>query len=131
MGWLAKHSDTINAIAGNSFQYRSLAEGDEKKTLWNYDSWAYRQTWWYPLSQPEYFSYNIMTWFNLHIMPTGSQVISVNSAFGGMTIYRLQNFIKGEYNGRDCEHVTFHYSLKQANPDFQLVVNPSQIMLMS
>jgi hypothetical protein len=75
-------------------------------------------------------TFNGMLWFGFFIMPVGSPMIPVNSAFGGMTIYKADQFIQGIYDGYDCEHVCFHYSLKKTIPSFQLFLNPSQIMLM-
>lgn len=127
-GWLANHSDTIDAIAGNSFEYKNVTVA-EQKSLWNYDSWAFRYTWWNQLPVLDSMTYNGMLWFGFFIMPVGSRIIPVNSAFGGMSIYKTEQFIQGLYDGFDCEHVCFHYSLKQKIPSFQMVVNPSQIML--
>ena len=62
-------------------------------------------------------------------MPVGLPIIPVNSAFGGMVIYKMDKFKVGTYDGIDCEHVCFHYNLKQNISNFQLVLNPSQIML--
>jgi hypothetical protein len=53
----------------------------------------------------------------------------VNSAFGGMTIYRTEVFLKGVYSGYDCEHVCFHKHLADLGIDFKLGLNPSQIMV--
>lgn len=128
-GWLCRHGDTIDAVAGNSYQYKYVMTND-KKSLWNYDSWAFRYTWWNQLPILDSMVYSGMLWFGFFIMPPGSTILSVNSAFGGMVIYKTQHFIANQYDGYDCEHVCFHYSLKQNNPAFQLVVNPSQRMLL-
>lgn len=127
-GWLARHDNSIDAIAGNSFEYKNVTIA-EQKSLWNYDSWAFRYTWWNQLPVLDSMTFNGMLWFGFFIMPVGSSIIPVNSAFGGMTIYKTKYFCSGAYDGYDCEHVCFHYSIKQAMPTFQLVVNPSQIML--
>lgn len=128
-GWLCRHEDTIDAIAGNSFEYKNVTLEDQK-SLWNYDSWAFRYTWWNQLALLDSMTYNPMLWFGFFIMPVGSQILPVNSAFGGMAIYKNNQFIEGLYGGYDCEHVCFNYSLKQKIPSFQMVVNPSQIMLL-
>jgi hypothetical protein len=128
-GWLARHPDTIDAVAGNSFEYKNVTLANQK-SLWNYDSWAFRYTWWNQLPVLDSMTYNGMLWFGFFIMPVGSPIIPVNSAFGGMTIYKTNQFIQATYDGYDCEHVCFHYSLKQNIPSFQLVLNPSQIMLL-
>lgn len=127
-GWFAQHSDTIDAIAGNSFEFKNVTFPDHK-SLWNYDSWAFRYTWWNQLQLLDSMTFNPMLWFGFFIMPVGSTILPVHSAFGGMTIYKINQFIQGEYDGYDCEHVCFNYNLKQKIPSFQLVLNPSQIML--
>lgn len=127
-GWFANHSDTIDAISGNSFEYKNVTSPDHK-SLWNYDSWAFRYTWWNQLPILNSMTFSGMLWFGFFIMPVGSTILPVNSAFGGMTIYKTNQFVQGTYDGYDCEHVCFHYSLKQNIPSFQLVLNPSQIML--
>lgn len=127
-GWLSKYAGEIDAVAGNSYEYKNVTSS-EYKSLWNYDSWAFRYTWWNQLSQLESSTYDRMLWFGFFIMPVGSRIIPVNSAFGGMTIYKTEQFIQGLYEGYDCEHVCFHYNLKQTLPSFQLVLNPSQIMV--
>jgi hypothetical protein len=131
IGWLSCHSDTIDGIAGNSFSYKIIGDNQTDKSLWNYDSWAFRYTWWHELPNLDSMTYDRMIWFGLFIMPVGSQIIPVNSAFGGMCIYKTHQFIQGDYSGYDCEHVCFNYSLRQQIPSFQLVLNPSQRMLIS
>jgi glycosyltransferase involved in cell wall biosynthesis len=127
-GWFSTHNNTIDAIAGNAFEYKNVTLANQK-SLWNYDSWAFRYTWWNQLPILDSMTYSGMLWFGFFIMPVGSPIIPVNSAFGGMTIYKINSFIQGTYDGFDCEHVCFHYDLKQKIPSFQLVINPSQTML--
>jgi hypothetical protein len=131
LGWLDRRAETIDAVAGNSFSYKIIGENETQKSLWNYDSWAFRYTWWHELPQLSTITYGRMVWFGLYIMPVGSQIMPVNSAFGGMCIYKTNKFLQGKYDGYDCEHVCFNYSLRQAVPSFQLVINPSQIMLVN
>lgn len=128
-GWIGKYAD-IDALAGNSFQIKSIFSADGPLSLWNYDSWAYRPTWWnYSMSSP-LINYDPTLWFGLWVPPVGSSIFLANSAFGGMTIYKTQMFTTGRYSGYDCEHVTFHYSLQKNNANFKLYLNPSQVMLM-
>lgn len=127
-GWFAENFETIDAIAGNAFEYKYVTS-ETNKSLWNYDSWAFRYTWWNQLPQYDYCSYLPMVWFGFFIMPVGSPVIYVNSAFGGMTIYKLSKYVIELYDGYDCEHVCLHYNLKRSLNSFHLVLNPSQIML--
>ncbi len=129
-GWLREHNN-IEAMCGNSFEIKKVFGPQD--SLWNYDCWAYRGTWWhdwqnYPLS--EYQNYNQMGWFGLWILPPGSPPVRINSGFGGCCIYRTKSFIQADYSGDDCEHVVFHYDLYQKNPNFNLCLNPAQVMLL-
>jgi hypothetical protein len=132
-GWMASF-DSISAVAGNSFQYKKglYTEDPERYNLWNYDSWAYRHTWWTDLQvvlpAPEN-TYDSMLWFGLWIPPVGCSPMVVNSAFGGCGIYRSSIYFLADYDDKDCEHVCFHYNLLKKNPLFKLALNPSQRML--
>lgn len=125
-GWLNIH-EHIDAIAGFSFLMKkpSFPNGTTTKydMLTNYDSWAYRHTWWSDTQQS-----GLMYWFQWWIPLVGSPLIHVNSAFGGCAIYKKKYFISGKYSGENCEHVLFHNSIKNNNQSFNLYVNPSQIM---
>lgn len=127
-GWFALHPE-ISAIAGNSYEFKTVTLPNEK-TLWNYDSWAFRHNWWNELPNYRSITYYSMMWFGFFIMPVGGPLLSVNSAFGGMTAYKTSQFLNATYEGYDCEHVCFHYNLKKNITDFQLFLNPSQIMLL-
>lgn len=130
-GWLMQNN-SIGAMCGNSFEYKNIFES-KNLSLWNYDSWAYRGSWWNNLqaSNTAKINFDPMFWFGLQILPVGSSPFRINSGFGGMTIYRNHFFVGGNYSGEDCEHVMFHYNLKQKYPDFHLFLNPSQRMLLS
>jgi len=126
MGWLQNQSH-VSAIAGYSFLEKKITLPNGTKTngeiLTNYDSWAYRQSWWTDTQQV-----GLMYWFQWWIPLVGSPLTHVNSAFGGCCVYRKEYFIKGRYSGENCEHVMFHNYLKNTEPSFQLYANPSQIM---
>lgn len=124
-GWL--YDTNIHAICGNSYQLKNIFSR-EFKTLWNYDSWAYRGNWWID-KQTEIKNYDPMLWFGFWIPPIGSSLIKVNSGFGGMCTYKTKSFLSAQYEGYDCEHVCFHKNLKNILSDFQLFLNPSQGML--
>ncbi len=63
----------------------------------------------------------------------GSRPIKVDSAFGGLGIYKMDHFLAGTYQGLTekgqeiCEHVTFHQSM-QSN-QAELFILPSLINL--
>jgi hypothetical protein len=62
-----------------------------------------------------------------------SKPIPVDSAFGGLGIYRIQAFLDGEYLGMDssgneiCEHVHFHQKL--VSKGHKLFIMPSLVNL--
>lgn len=125
-GWFSS-DNRIKAIAGNSFTVRNIFSN--VSGIWNYDSWAYRGSWWPDMSNYPASSYDPMFWFGLWIPPVGSTPFQVNSAFGGCCIYKSNYYFNGSYDGSDCEHVRFHYSLYKNFTDFQLFLNPSQRIL--
>jgi len=134
-GFFDQHPTMIDAIAGNAFQIKTYPNG--QKSLWNYDSWAFRDSWWDDLDlDPIPQVPQRMLWFGFWIPPVGSPIKKVNSAFGGMAIYKTGLYVEGvygakSYTGRlDLDHAVLHYSLHQQKKDFFLGLNPSQIMLM-
>ena len=61
-------------------------------------------------------------WFHLLMPPIGSQPIPMNSAFGGLCLYRREAYLAGVYEGGDCEHVFHHKAMQKAG--YQLFLNP-------
>ena len=63
------------------------------------------------------------------IYKVGSELVPVDSCFGGMAFYkkRFINGCKYESIDKDCEHVPFHSCLKEKNHG-QMYMNPSQIV---
>ena len=122
-------NSNISAICGNSFQLKIM---NKVMKLWNYDCWAYRNTWWQDLNSTKNpYIDDKMLWFGFWILPVGSAPSVVNSAFGGMAIYYKDVYIQGKYDSLDCEHVMFHWDLTRKIENFSLALNPSQIMLMN
>jgi hypothetical protein len=127
-GHISKNS-FIHAVAGNSFELKTNPQNKDSKYLWNYDSWAFRMNYWDDLHKHiGFFASDPMLWFGYWQPPIGSSLIKVNSAFGGSCIYNYTKYIGATYSGDDCEHVTFHKNLSEIS-DFNLYLNPSQIML--
>jgi len=135
MGIFSHSPDLPISVAGNSYRLTEI-NGTGELMLWNHDSWPYRHSWWYDMdhvkikSSPKNLSINNMYWFGLWIMPIGMTPFEVNSAFGGMAIYRTADYIQGTYVGGDSEHVLFHLSLSKRIKNWQLWLNPSQVMLL-
>lgn len=125
-GWFSQ--DASDGIVGNSFQRKDNTS--LSYTLWNYDCWAYRGNWWNDLQNySDAYDIDPMAWFGLWQPPIGSQPIKVNSAFGGIGIYKTSDYTNSKYEGYDCEHVCFHKNLLMNNSNYRLSINPSQIML--
>lgn len=83
-----------------------------------YDAWAARPTcWWRDRRQEIGF-----VWFSLFLPPVGSPPMPMNSAFGGLAVYRTKAFLAGGYSGEDCEHVTHHRRMSDAG--YQMYLNP-------
>lgn len=61
-------------------------------------------------------------WFHMFMPPVGSDPIPMNSAFGGLCLYRKAAYLAGAYEGGDCEHVFLHRSMQRAG--YQLFLNP-------
>lgn len=122
----------LHALCGNSFQLKD--RGEQKPFLWNYDSWAFRDGHWHDvcLDYNEY-CYNPAARnvnFGLWYPPVGMGPKQINSGFGGMAIYKTESYIQGVYEGLDCEHVRFHWSLYRNVPKFILSIDPAMRMLM-
>lgn len=93
---LIEHSVTVQHADG------SLHPG---KGWVHYDAWALRlnSTW-------DDYTAGHGGWKHQWLPAIGSSPVPVVSAFGGMAIYDTHAYLKGTYDGRDCEHVAFHES---------------------
>lgn len=128
-GWFSENF--ADALAGISLELKNLFS-QTNQHLWNYDCWAYRGSWWEDLQKySSHYGYDPMLWFGFWQPPIGSQPIQVNSAFGGIGIYKTEHYISVQYEGYDCEHVCFHKNLQNKYPNYKLCINPSQLMLFS
>lgn len=110
-----------------------------------YDIWALRHKTWCPndymFEYKEYLiqGYNIPKAYAKSVNPkrlnlkSNSELIEVDSAFGGFGIYKRSSIPKdakyeGLYeNGQQvCEHISFHYSIK--NNEGRIFINPKLII---
>lgn len=74
----------------------------------HYDAWALR------LNSPwDDYTAGMGAWKHLWLPAVGSPPIPVVSAFGGMAVYDTHAYLKGVYDGADCEHVAFHVSMAE------------------
>lgn len=86
--------------------------------LVQYDAWAFRRKGSYArLTTKEA---NHMFW------QRGDPIVEVASCFGGLGVYRIEAMIHCQYDGCDCEHVTFHRAMQNAGLG-RIYLNPSQI----
>lgn len=106
-----------------------------------YDIYALRHKLWCPngydeenafyksMGIPDGISQLVHANFRQITIPINQGLISVDSAFGGMAIYKSEAFFssKGYINPthRECEHVTFHRSIQ--NHGFKIFINPEFI----
>jgi FkbM family methyltransferase len=108
-----------------------------------YDIWALRHRDWCPVDC--WAQYNFLRRFivdekvakyvavysKMAVIPQGSPWIEVDSAFGGLAIYKKKLFSCSSYDGVDdrgeqvCEHVAFHQSLRQQG--YRIFINPQLI----
>lgn len=109
-----------------------------------YDIWALRAAGWnegdcwqeyQELLQtvPQSEAYRIAVTSKMKSISENSKPIRVESAFGGLGIYRTPVFLEGKYLGMDeagneiCEHVHFHETLVRKG--YQLFIMPSLVNL--
>lgn len=92
----------------------------------HYDAWAYRPVWSWR-QRPE-------MWVHYLVPPLGCPPIEVASAFGGLAVYRTEDYLLGRYSGTlfgagDCEHVAFHRSIYNETGKV-MYLNPSSVGVM-
>lgn len=103
------------AMASHSlFVIRSTHEGKPALGLAAYDAYAARLNWWEDL--------RMTGWFHQLMLPVGSPPVPMNSAFGGLCLYRRDAYLSLQYGGGDCEHVIAHRAMQRAG--YQLWLNP-------
>lgn len=90
----------------------------------HYDCWALRLN-----CYLDDYSVGCGGWKHGWLPFVGSPPVPVCSAFGGLCIYRAEDFAQGTYDGSDCEHVTFHASIANKTGK-RLYLNPSQRTVM-
>jgi hypothetical protein len=93
---------------------------DGKRPWCHYDGWAFRWLGWSPRMGP---------WFTFWLPPPGCPPIEVNSAFGGLGIYKTAAYLEAEYSGEDCEHVPFHRRMQEKG--WSIHLNPAQRTVMT
>jgi glycosyltransferase involved in cell wall biosynthesis len=108
-----------------------------------YDIYALRHPWWSPNDWCAQYSfllargmraaraYSVSIYARMIRVREDSEWLEVDSAFGGLAIYRKQAMSSGEYVGlapdgtEQCEHVDFHLQLRRRNR--RIFINPRLI----
>jgi hypothetical protein len=117
LGWFCQmlgesfHRREPGAMASHSLYAREEPGGFGVAA---YDAWAARLSWWEDRRDHN--------WFHMLMPPVGSDPIPMNSAFGGLCLYRREAYLAGVYEGGDCEHVLHHKAMQRAG--YQLFLNP-------
>ena len=90
----------------------------------HYDAWALRLN-----SAWDDYTAGQGGWKHSWLPMVGSPPVPVVSAFGGMAIYDTHAYLKGTYDGSDCEHVPFHVTMAKATGQ-RLYLDPAMRMVM-
>jgi hypothetical protein len=129
IGRLITTPDAVGMASVSLIQHHQMQMGEDKKpTLgigWvHYDAWALR------LNSPfDDYTAGLGGWKHMWIPPVGSPPVPVCSAFGGLAIYDTYAYLRGQYDGTDCEHVPFHRTIKERTGG-QMYLDPSMRMIM-
>lgn len=117
LGWIERVS---SASVGGMASYSLYKITDEKGGIGiaHYDAWAARLNWWRDRRNED----GGTSWFSMFLPPVGSPPIPMNSAFGGLCVYRTEAFLSGGYSGEDCEHVPHHRRMALAG--YEMFLNP-------
>lgn len=109
--------------AGAMASYSILRKTDTSgEVYWaHYDAYAARPMCWWRDRKAEIG----MSWFQHLIPPVGGPPMRMNSAFGGLCLYRTEAYLSARYSGGDCEHVNFHRQMAAAG--WELYLNPGSV----
>lgn len=109
--------------AGAMASYSILRKTAEDGEAWwaHYDAYAARPMCWWRDRKAEIG----MSWFQHLLPPIGGPPMRMNSAFGGLCLYRTPAYLAGRYGGGDCEHVVFHRKMAEAG--WELYLNPGSV----
>lgn len=130
IGWLVELPGAYGMASVSLMQMPVIAADRDgnvhQRAEWmHYDAWALRlNSYW------DDYTNGCGGWKHHWLPPVGSPPVKVCSAFGALTVYRTDAYLKGTYDGtRDCEHVPFHESIAKATGQ-HLYLNPSQRCVM-
>ena len=105
-----------DVMASNGLLFRR--ENNSTISRLFYDTWAFRLP---GDKDPDVKEYNELKYSR------GDDTILVDSAFGGLAIYKSECMDNVEYTDKDCDHVTLHEQIKSNG--YSICLNPNQITL--
>jgi len=126
LGWLVELQGAFGMASVSLCEMQVKTHGPQ----WlHYDCWAARG-----VGQPSVY-YDDYTsgeggWKHSWLPQIGSHPVLVASAFGGLCVYKTEDYLLAKYDGRfDCEHVAAHQSIAEKTGK-KLYLNPSQRTIM-
>jgi hypothetical protein len=107
IGRMHSTPDAAGMASVSLIEHPQMQMGEDQKPRlgkgWvHYDAWALRLN-----SSFDDYTAGLGGWKHQWLPPVGSPPVPVASAFGGMAIYDTYAYLKGTYDGSDCEHVPF------------------------
>lgn len=116
---------SVSLLEVEVMEFNTKTNETKRGRAWvHYDCWALRLNSYWDDYQAGYGN-----WKGSWLPPVGSPPIRVCSAFGGLCVYRTQDYLRGIYSGEDCEHVTFHRTMTEATGR-GIYLNPTQRTVM-
>lgn len=120
IGWL--EDPAYHYAAGMaSYSIIRLTAEDGQHWFAHYDAYAARPVSWWRDRRHEIG----MGWFQGMMMPIGADPMPMNSAFGGLCVYRTEVLLGSRYAGGDCEHVALHRQM--AGDGWRMFLNPGSV----
>jgi hypothetical protein len=129
VGRLLMTPDAAGMASVSLIEHPTLTMGEDKqptltKAWTHYDAWALRLN-----SAWDDYTAGLGGWKHQWIPPVGSPPVHAVSAFGGMAIYDTYAYLKGTYDGADCEHVGFHRTMAERT-GLRLYLDPAMRTVM-
>jgi hypothetical protein len=130
IGWMVDLQGAFGMASVSLLEHPSLKQDDRghpvvSRSWLHYDCWAARG-----IGQPDVYFDDYTRgeggWKHNWLPPVGSSPVVVASAFGGLCIYRTEDYLHAEYDGSsDCEHTSAHRAIAKKTGK-RMFVNPSQ-----
>jgi hypothetical protein len=129
LGRLLMTADAAGIASVSLIEHPAITIGaDNQQTMtksWtHYDAWALRLN-----SAWDDYTAGLGGWKHSWLPPVGSPPVHVVSAFGGLAIYDTYAYLKGTYDGADCEHVPFHKTMAERT-GLRLYLDPAMRTVM-